>query len=82
MQKQYVSASIAVNVLQENISYFLYVTYIDELVYFAVFGGFFSDIEAIRCQYVPLDCNYRYYVAVNQTNGTTLPIHVEYPPGR
>lgn len=42
---------------------------------------FISVFVATRCQYVPLDCDYRYYVAVNQTDGTTLPIHVEYPPG-
>ena len=33
-----------------------------------------------RCQYDPLDCDYRYYVALNLDDETLLPIHVEYPP--
>ena len=38
--------------------------------------GFLST----RCQYNRLACDYRYYVALNTTDGTKLPIHIEYPP--
>ena len=41
-----------------------------------VYSGFLST----RCQYNRLSCYYRYYVALNTTDGTKLPIHIEYPP--
>ena len=39
-------------------------------------------VVSTRCQYDPLECDYRYYVAINRTDSTRLPIHVEYPPGK